>query len=242
MLEQRLIETEAALFDVTEQLRTTRAQWGISAPASRSRLAAIDIFRSNKASKTMKMAEWKRFPLETAQDIDKWCHGISNDRGLSSIKSGGAWATPSLNDPNSTRTLSPETVSNTSAMEESEGSYDQLMQSNPHGLEIFDGMLEHAFGSSHAQGGQTVFQDDGHNFSLGTERSMHREYSQLDAEEDAAYSMPGTASSAPSTHEQRSPMSTTSPLHHGADPPDIHDGDANLRAHSLSKKMAHIYY
>lgn len=60
LLEQRLTDTEAALFDVMEQLQTTRAKMGMTETAHNTRISQIDIFRSSKSTKTTRMAEWEK--------------------------------------------------------------------------------------------------------------------------------------------------------------------------------------
>jgi hypothetical protein len=98
MLEQRLTETEVALFDIMEQLQTSRLTLGIPVTASNSRVPGIDISRSSIATKTMRMAEWKRLPLETAQNIETWWQCMNSDWGLGPSKLNSTCMTSLLSD------------------------------------------------------------------------------------------------------------------------------------------------
>lgn len=246
MLEQRLGETEAALFDAVEQLQTSRAKLGISATASNTIISGINVSRAGKATKTTKMAEWKKFPLETALDVETWWHGINSDWGLGSGKSAIIWKASQLIDSESSqRALLENTSSGGTEMQSTQDHYNNLLQTHHNELENFDGILEPAYDNSHLllQGRPTAFPEDDHAFSLAVEGGMQKEYSQLEAEEDANQRHGNNQGlNEYGSHGQTSPMSMASPFNQGSDAPRLQENTTRAKAYSLSKKLDHIYY
>jgi hypothetical protein len=129
-----------------------------------------------------------------------------------------------------------------------------MLEDHPDGLENFDRIQEPAYSAQLLQGGHSEFSEDDHSFSLEIGGSMHKKHPRLDAEEDANQrqanherlneydSLSGITSEAPSIHEQITPMSLASSFHHEADATKLQETITGAKAHSLSKKMNHIYY
>lgn len=256
MLEQRLTDTEAALFDVMEQLQTIRAKMGMTETAHNTRISQIDIFRSSKSTKTTRMAEWEKLSLETAQDIEMWWHYISRDLGVGSSKLTAMCVASLLNGSGSSQRLPLENIPNGGEMQSSPDQYDQTLQNHPNELQSFGEILDPAYINAHLlQGGRAVLPEDGHPFSQGVEGSIRKEYPPLDAVEETNdghgdhqrlkeyNSMSDTTSGAFGVHEHASPMSMASSLGQRADATKLHEtSTTRTKAHSLSKELDHIYY
>lgn len=72
-LEQRLAETETALFNTLNALGAVRNQEGnISQDVMISREPGTMVARDTNVNKTGRMAEWKRYPLQSSTDLEEW--------------------------------------------------------------------------------------------------------------------------------------------------------------------------
>jgi hypothetical protein len=76
-LEQRLDETENALYNALAELKALKmGNYSENLPS----INCISGRRAN-ATKSTRMAEWKTFPLKSSQDIQRWWEGVDNSNG-----------------------------------------------------------------------------------------------------------------------------------------------------------------
>ena len=70
-LEQRLTDTETALYDAISEIhRRNGDSQGLS------QIVPLSSVRSSKASKTSRLAEWTMYPLKSLEDVDHWWMGL----------------------------------------------------------------------------------------------------------------------------------------------------------------------
>lgn len=248
-----MTETEVALFDAMQQLQGTKDKFSILATPSN--VSGIIVSRATKATKTSKMAEWKRFPLQTHQDVEMWWHGVNSNWEVESGRSPILCHNPLLKISDSNQRLFYENASNGFEMHLAEDHHHEMTQDHSNRLGSYGGVQELGYASAQVlHGGNTIFSEYGHAFSLGLESRVPKEYPGLDPEKATDHShgeqqkvneyssMSGTPSGAPSTHEKTSPMSMASPSGQGSETIRLQEKAMGSKAHSLSKKLDHIYY
>lgn len=76
-MEQRLSDTESALYDVVAKLQRINA--GLNPSSTSSRQARLNSTRPSKRTKTSRLAEWTMYPLKSSEDIERWWVGLRED-------------------------------------------------------------------------------------------------------------------------------------------------------------------